>query len=47
MKRFEAELKWIKLLHAPPLLGFSDNIDHALPQDFDVPSLLEFQKRKS
>ena len=50
IKRFETELKWIKLLQSASPLGFNDiyheeNISK-MP-DFDVFSLLEFRKRKS
>ena len=49
IKRHETELKWIKLMQTPYLLGFNDNIYHEsniskIP-DFDVFSLLEFRKR--
>ena len=44
IKRFETELKWIKLLQIPFLLGFNDNIYHegniSKMPDFDV---LHFQ----
>ena len=51
IKRFETELKWIKLLQFASPLGFNDNIYHVgniskMP-DYDVFSLLEFRKRKS
>ena len=51
MKRFETELKWIKLLQTPFPLGFNDNIYHEgnifkMP-DFDVLTLSESRKRKS
>ena len=49
IKRHETELKWIKLLQTPYLLGFNDNIYHednlSKMPDFDVFSLLEFRKR--
>ena len=46
--RHELELKWIKLLQKPHLLGFNDNIYHEgnisrLPE-FDVFSLLDIRK---
>ena len=49
--RHELELKWIKLLQIPHLLGFNDNIYHEgnisrLP-DFDVFSLLDIRKRNN
>ena len=51
IKRFETELKWIKLLQSASILGFYDNIYHeeniSKMPDFDVFSLLEIQKRKS
>ena len=51
IKRFETELKWIKLLVTPFPLGFNDNIYHegniSLMPDFDVLTLLESRKRKS
>ena len=51
IKRFETEFKWIKLLQTASLLGFNDNIYHegniSEILDFNVLSLLEFQKRKS
>ena len=51
IKRFETELKWIKLLQTPFPLGFNDNIYHEgniskIP-DFDVLTLSESRKRKS
>ena len=51
IKRFETELKWIKLLQTPFPLGFNDNIYHErnickMP-DFDVLTLSESRKRKS
>ena len=49
IKRHETELKWIKLLQTPYLLGFIDNIyhegKHSILPDFGVISLLEFRKR--
>ena len=49
INRHETELKWIKLLQTPYLLGFNDNIYHegnlSKMPDFDVFSLLEFRKR--
>ena len=51
IKRFETELKWIKLLQTPFLLGFNENIYHegnvSKMPDFDVRTLLESRKRKS
>ena len=51
IKRFETELKWIKLLQSASPLGFNDNIYHegniSKMPDFDVFSLLEIRKRKS
>ena len=51
IKRFETELKWIKLLHTVSPLGLNDNIYHegniSKMPDFDVFSLLETRKRKS
>ena len=51
IKRFETELKWIKLLQSASPLGYNDNIYHegniSKMPDFIVFSLLEFQKRKS
>ena len=49
IKRFETELKWIKLLQTPFPLGFNDNIYYEgniskLP-DFDVLTLSESRKR--
>ena len=51
IKRFETELKWIKLLQtASPPLGLNDNIYHerniSKMPDFDVFSLLDIRKRK-
>ena len=50
IKRFETELKWIKLLQSASPLGFNDNIyqegNISKMPDFDVFSLLEIQKRK-
>ena len=51
IKRFETELKWIKLLQSAFPPGFHDNVYHEgsiskIP-DFDVFSLLEYRKRKS
>ena len=47
--RHETELKWIKLLQTPFLLGFNDNIYHeeniSKMPDFDVFSLLDIRKR--
>ena len=50
IKRFETELKWIKLLQSASPLGCNDNIYqegniYKMP-DFDVFSLLEIRKRK-
>ena len=50
IKRFESDLKWIKLLQSASPLGFNDNIYQEgnifkMP-DFDVFSLLEIRKRK-
>ena len=46
IKRFETELKWIKLLQTPFPLGFNDNIYHegniSKMPDFDVLTLPEF-----
>ena len=54
IKRFETELKWIKLLQllqTPFPLGFNDNIYHegniSKMPDFDVLTLSESRKRKS
>ena len=51
IKRFEIELKLIKLLQTPFPLGLNDNIYHEgnIPKmpDFDVLTLLESRKRKS
>ena len=51
IKRFETELKWIKLLQTPFPLGFNDNTYHegniSKMSDFDVLTLLESRKRKS
>ena len=51
IKRFETELKWIKLLQTPFPLGFIDNIYHegdiSKMPDFDVLTLSESRKRKS
>ena len=51
IKRFETELKWIKLLQTPFPLGFNDNIYHegniSKMPDFDVLILSESRKRKS
>ena len=49
-KRFETQLKWIKLLQSASPLGFNDNIYQEgnifkMP-DLDVFSLLEIRKRK-
>ena len=50
IKRFETELKCIKLLQSAPPLGFNDNIyqegNISKMPDFDVFSLLEIRKRK-
>ena len=50
IKRFETELKWIKLLQSASPLGFNDNIyqerNISKMPDFDVFSLLEIQKCK-
>ena len=50
IKRFETELKWIKLLQSASPLGFNDNIyqegNISKMPDFDVFSLLEIRKRK-
>ena len=50
IKRFESELKWIKLLQSASPLGFNDNIyqegNISKMPDFDVFSLLEIRKRK-
>ena len=50
IKRFETELKWIKLLQSAYPLGFNDNIyqegNISKMPDFDVFSLLEIRKRK-
>ena len=51
IKRFETQLKWIKLLQFASPLGFNNNIYHegniSKMPDFDAFSLLEFRKRKS
>ena len=51
IKRFETELKWVKLLQTASPLGLNDNIYHegniSKMPDFDVFSLLEIRKRKS
>ena len=51
IKRFETELKWIKLLQTPFPLGFNENIYHegnmSKMPDFDVLTLSESRKRKS
>ena len=51
IKRFETELKWIKLLQTPFPLGFNDIIYHegdiSKMPDFDVLTLSESRKRKS
>ena len=48
IKRFETELKWIKLLQSASPLGFNDNIylegNISKMPDFDVFSLLEIRK---
>ena len=50
-KRFETESKWIKLLQSDSPLGFNNKIYHegniSKMPDYDVFSLLEFQKRNS
>ena len=50
IKRFETELKWIKLLQPASPLGFNDNNyqkgNISKMPDFDVFSLLEIRKRK-
>ena len=50
IKRFETELKWIKLLQFASPLGFNDTIyqegNISKMPDFDVFSLLEIRKRK-
>ena len=50
IKRFETELKWIKLLQSASPLGFNDNIyqegNISEMPDFDMLSLLEIRKRK-
>ena len=47
IKRFETELKWIKLLQTPFPLGFNDNIYHegniSKMPDFDVQLYLHFR----
>ena len=51
IKRFETELKWIKLLQTPFPLGFNDNIYHegniSKMPDCNVLTLSESRKRKS
>ena len=51
IKRFETELKWIKVLQTPFPLGFNDIIYHegniSKMPDFDVFTLSESRKRKS
>ena len=50
IKRFETELKWIKLLQSASPLGFNDDIyqegNISKMPDFNVLSLLEIRKRK-
>ena len=50
IKRFETELKWIKLLQSASPLGYNDNIyqegNISKMPDFDVFSPLEIRKRK-
>ena len=50
IKRFETELKWIKLLLSASPLGLNDSIyqegNISKMPDFDVFSLLEIRKRK-
>ena len=50
-KRFETELKWIKLLQSASPLDFNDDIYNegiiSKRSDFYVFSLLDFRKRKS
>ena len=50
IKRFETELKWIKLLQFASPVGFNENIyqegNISKMPDFDVFSLLEIRKRK-
>ena len=50
IKRFETELKWIRLLQSASPRGFNDNIyqegNISKMPDFDVFSLLEIRKRK-
>ena len=50
IKRFETELKWIKLLQSSSPLRFSDNIyqegNISKMPNFDLFSLLEIRKRK-
>ena len=50
IKRFETEVKWIKVLQSASPLGFNDNIyqdgNISKMPDFDVFSLLEIRKRK-
>ena len=50
IKRFESELKWIKLLQSASPLGFNENLyqegNISKMPDFDVFSLLEIRKRK-
>ena len=51
IKRFETELKWIKLLQIASPLGLDDSIYHegniSKMPDLDVVSLFEIRKRKS
>ena len=51
IKRFETELKWIKLLQTSFPRGFNDNIYHegniSKMPDFGVLTILESRKRKS
>ena len=50
-KRFETELKRIKIFQTPSQLGLNDNIyqegNISKMPDFDIFSLLEFRKHKS
>ena len=48
IKRFETELKWIKLLQSATPLNFKDNIYHEgnVSKMPDVFSFLEIRKRK-
>ena len=51
IKRFENELKWVKLLQTPSPFGFNYSIYHegniSKMPDVDIFLLLEFRKRKS